>query len=325
MPEFFEKYPNNPKERPLTEAQKRRAESYPACKIPHAMAKKHCKGFDENYERLLGFAMVSYVLCARSFNPDENPGGEDGWKPFAVHWTEKSMLAQEARYWRRREGTETISLDAPNDDGGTIAGEIVDHRGGAEADLEIKEEHDRIISKLKGLERGAVYLYIREGLTLAEVGNRLGVTRERVRQLVASAVDRLQRSQHYGRECKTSGDRLNKANGSPKLQQRRLRNLRKAMKARSVAMVAMGAIPRWGWYIGEPGSKTLMGPYKEREEASALLPEPVGKEAKLSHKMLQVSRRARGQRFIVGWSHAHKYKKKDGWTVVFKSQKVIES
>lgn len=314
MPEFHERVPYNPKERPLTEIQKKRAESWPSCDIPHKMARKHCKGFEENYERLYGFAVVSYLLCARSFDPAENRLGEDGWRPFACHWTEKSMLAQEARYWRQRDGVEVSSLDAPNEEGeSSLAAKVVDNRRPEEVSLEVREEHDRIMSKLRGLERAAVFLCVREGHTLQQAADRLDVTKERVRQLVNSAIEKIKMAELYGgRNSPDSGDRLKKVRSDPAIEQKRLSRLRKAMKVRSRALRAMGAIPRGGWYIGVPDGSLLYGPYETAEKADALLPRPVGREAGFTHKAVQIARKERGEPFVVGWSHAHKYKK-GGW------------
>ncbi len=192
MPEFHEAHPRNPKERPLTEVQKKRAEDHYTARIPHVMAKKHARGYQENYERLLGFAVVSYVLCARSFKPEDNPSGEKGWPPFAAHWTEKSMLAKETYYWKKREGHDTVSLDVKNKkEEGTVADIIPDHRRPDAELVEWHEEFDKVLSKLKGYEQIVVRLRVKDNMTVRQIAKRLKLKHDRVRLIMRRAVKKL--------------------------------------------------------------------------------------------------------------------------------------
>jgi RNA polymerase sigma factor for flagellar operon FliA len=85
-------------------------------------------------------------------------------------------------------------LDGPSPDGGSLLELCVDPGEGAVAELERKElrEHlARAIEALPERERHIIALYYQEELTLAEIGQVIGVGESRVCQLRSLAVSRL--------------------------------------------------------------------------------------------------------------------------------------
>jgi RNA polymerase sigma factor for flagellar operon FliA len=85
-------------------------------------------------------------------------------------------------------------LEAPTADGGSLLELCVDPGEGAVAQLERKElrEHlARAIQELPERERHIIALYYQEELTLAEIGEVIGVGESRVCQLRSQAVSRL--------------------------------------------------------------------------------------------------------------------------------------
>lgn len=85
-------------------------------------------------------------------------------------------------------------LDAPTPDGGSLLEVCVDPGEGAVAQLErqeLREHLARAIQELPERERHIVALYYQEELTLAEIGEVIGVGESRVCQLRSQAVSRL--------------------------------------------------------------------------------------------------------------------------------------
>jgi RNA polymerase sigma factor for flagellar operon FliA len=85
-------------------------------------------------------------------------------------------------------------LDAPTPDGGSLLELCVDPGEGAVAQLErqeLREHLARAIQELPERERHIVALYYQEELTLAEIGEVIGVGESRVCQLRSQAVSRL--------------------------------------------------------------------------------------------------------------------------------------
>jgi RNA polymerase primary sigma factor len=98
------------------------------------------------------------------------------------------------------------SFDSGLRDG--LCGAVADRRGGAGEGVDAEDERavaSRLIAQLDGRERTILMLRFGlegEGLTLEEIGRRLGVTRERVRQIEGRALSKLrQRHPQGGREC----------------------------------------------------------------------------------------------------------------------------
>lgn len=317
MPEFHEKCHKAPRHFKLTAEQKARAESSPACNIPYAVARKHCKGYEENYERLLGFSIISYINCARNFKPEENPMGEEGWNPFAAHWTEMSMLAQEARYWRRRNGIETHSLDVPNNEGdSSMAESVPDHRGLEEATLEAKEEAAKTLRMLTAQQRAAVSLYWKDSMTLKEVGQRLKLTKEGVRKVIEGALMRLKMKGIAGghNQKNLRHDNFVKIRANDRLEKNRKARAAKGQAVRSLAHQALGGVTNKGWYIGDPGQESLTGPFFVKAQAMSLLPPSEQDDGRIN-RIVQVARKARGEKFVLKGHSGRKLKRK-GWKVL---------
>jgi RNA polymerase sigma factor for flagellar operon FliA len=86
------------------------------------------------------------------------------------------------------------SLDAPSEDGTSRLENCVDPSEGVFAQLERKELRThlaRVIEQLPDRERQILALYFEEELTLAEIGQVIGVTESRVSQLRTLALSRL--------------------------------------------------------------------------------------------------------------------------------------
>lgn len=304
---------------PLTEEQKARASNPDTLRIPMAMAKRHCRGYQENYETLYGFAVNAYVLCARSFRVEESPQGEQGWPGYAAKWTEKNMLAQYRRHLEAQSRLGLTSLDAPlTDDGGTVAETIPDPKRSMPP-IEAEEEINKIVQRLKGKERAAMILYIKEGMTYAEAGERIGVTRERVRQLVNRALWRIRMSYaHHGKHHKDiRAERLKWIKADPKgyaaAEKKRLRNQKKGCREGVWSRIAIGKVCSVGWYIAYPQTKTLVGPYASREECEAIIPPPPdGASGVISATR---ARKAAGLPYPLENSNARR-RGKEGWKAV---------
>jgi RNA polymerase sigma factor for flagellar operon FliA len=88
-------------------------------------------------------------------------------------------------------------LDAPTADGGTLLEICIDPAEGVVTQLEraeLRQHLARAIEQLPERERQIIALYYQEELTLAEIGQVIGVSESRVCQLRALAVSRLRAS-----------------------------------------------------------------------------------------------------------------------------------
>jgi RNA polymerase primary sigma factor len=103
----------------------------------------------------------------------------------------RSMVARALEAGRFRPGSRSDDRD------GELCGRIADEQGSVEERIEAQEEQavtSRMMLRLKERERTVVTLRFGlegESLTLEEIGRRLGVTRERVRQLENHALRKL--------------------------------------------------------------------------------------------------------------------------------------
>ena len=132
----------------------------------------------------------------------------------------KEMGLAIANYQRVMEQLRTLdvgairSLDAPSEDGTPRIELCVDPEEGAVQKLERKElrEHlARAIEQLPQRERQILSLYYEEELTLAEIGEVIGVCESRVSQLRSLAVSRLRSSLHDSLGSAAPGHELRKA------------------------------------------------------------------------------------------------------------------
>jgi RNA polymerase primary sigma factor len=104
----------------------------------------------------------------------------------------RAMVARALEAARIRSGSR-----CDDHDGGGLSGIVVDRHGPAEDGVQAQEERAvawRLMTRLKDRERTVVMLRFGlegEPLTLEEIGRRLGVTRERVRQLETDALRKL--------------------------------------------------------------------------------------------------------------------------------------
>ena len=152
---------------------------------------------------LIGEGNVGLMTAARKFDPDRGVK----FISYAVWWIRQAILHLLTGETRAASAA-SVSLDAPVGGGGDDDGPELWERleqetePPAEAALVRRALHDQIKDALKDLddkERQVVSL--RFGLsrrddprTLQEIGDRLHLTRERVRQIEARAKDKLRRS-----------------------------------------------------------------------------------------------------------------------------------
>lgn len=184
MPEFHE-----PIRVVLTYEQQQRAASHPECEIPYKMAHKHAYGNQERFERLLGFAMLAYVKCARTFKPWLNPVGEAGWGPYAAHWTEKNMINLEVQHKKRH--IEKVSLDEPYGINGLMFSETALAR--EEVEHGVPELYGLVLTEMTDAQRKAALLVWAGGMTYSQVGAKLGITKQAVANALQQAKRRVRK------------------------------------------------------------------------------------------------------------------------------------
>lgn len=142
---------------------------------------------------------IALLRAARSWRPD---GGASflgyAYRSIwgAVSWAART---QARRGFRRTKGSrvDVLSVDAPDDNGQTLHDLI-----GRREDQDRRVVGEEILVRLRGRldERCQVVLDGRlQGETLGEIGRRLGVTGEFVRQLEAQIVTKVQRIEEGGR------------------------------------------------------------------------------------------------------------------------------
>lgn len=109
----------------------------------------------------------------------------------------------EANQGMRIVGSLDVPLDIEKDDGGTLGDFISDDKINIEEIIEQKELRELLLKCLNKLsEKEQNVLKMRFGfegdpMTLEEVGNRLGVTRERIRQIEAKSIRKLRNYKTY--------------------------------------------------------------------------------------------------------------------------------
>jgi DNA-directed RNA polymerase sigma subunit (sigma70/sigma32) len=160
-------------------------------------------GMGVHWDDLEGAALHGLVIAATYFRP------ELGWKftTYSTRWVFQSCQAEAERH--RKAGFHWIPPTArplavqPTDPDGLAV-----PFGSAMADVYADDPCHaagswdtwaRLVGLLTPRERRIVELRFRDELTLKQVGRRLGVTRERVRQLEVRLLNRLRRAVMHGR------------------------------------------------------------------------------------------------------------------------------
>ena len=163
-----------PKPRPLTDEQRRRAESDPAWRIPYVLAKQHCKGDDNLYDMMLESAVDAYVRVARCFDPSRHQLGEQGWQPYAWHWTKKQMLTGVRKRFLKERPELRRPLDSPElrDD---IPG-LIDRCPQPLETIARDEEHALVLGAIDGKYREAMACLLM-GMTPVETAKCMGLER----------------------------------------------------------------------------------------------------------------------------------------------------
>jgi RNA polymerase sigma factor (sigma-70 family) len=134
------------------------------------------------YEELQSAAYMGLVEAATKYQKDFETGAS--FETYAYQRIDGAVkdYLRERRWGGRTHHREVASLDARSPDGGLLADTVADHRTGHGGEGDVFE---RAAAPLGGTARDAMKLYYVGGLTMKEVGNRLGVTESRVSQIVA--------------------------------------------------------------------------------------------------------------------------------------------
>lgn len=123
----------------------------------------------------------------------------EGGKRKKIHFTTYAYSTIKGMMLNKNTRDDTVSLDEPRDDDGdpvNLYDLIPSQDPGIDRVLERQELWQEICKVVTGLppkQRLVIYLRFHEGLTLEEIGRRVNLTRERVRQIEASALTKLRR------------------------------------------------------------------------------------------------------------------------------------
>lgn len=162
-------------------------------------ANRYCRGNYGIYDDLLGAAFEGLVLASQRYQPSY------GYKftTYATPWIQQKILRY--LFVENRHGFKGLRDAKPrkvqrsrSHKGRKELPELhevqADHRTNGCASADTMEIWDELLRRLTDRERFLIELRYREGLTLFETGEVLGITRERVRQLELKAIDKLRKS-----------------------------------------------------------------------------------------------------------------------------------
>lgn len=167
--------------------------------IPRAMACKYAAGARSagiDLDELESVGNLALVEAAHRFDPTLSPNGMEGLGGFlaqAVEWKVRNTIwPEESR--REAKSRRMASLDAKADDDGASLLDILSEDAPPETALEMADEVQSWLRRLRPRERALVRLVRGEGLTLAQAGARLGVSKQAACVALAKAERRLRKS-----------------------------------------------------------------------------------------------------------------------------------
>jgi len=138
---------------------------------------------------LMSIGTIGLMKAVERFDPSRGK-----FRTYAFYWVEAEIQKQLRTPTRRRKRRPTVSLDAPTADGLTLHDLLADQKPSPFDDTATVQRRERVRSALKGLrerDRRIVRMAFFDEMTLAQIGDVIGVCRERVRQILESALDHL--------------------------------------------------------------------------------------------------------------------------------------
>ena len=252
------------------------------CRIPQAMASKYAqRGIDQGIDpdELESTANEELVSAWHRFDPAQSPEGAAGLAPFlvtAVEWRLRNLVwpPEGTRQARERRHGHT-SLDAEG--GFALIVEALATQDDPAAPVEAADEVQRILRRLPPLDRALYRLRHGQELTLEEIGLRLGVTREAVRQRlerIEAKVKSLASNRKYRPHRNTGQAYLaDWAKRHPlALAARRKKAQPKGADGRRLSRIARqveGGLVIAGWYMVDHEKRLVIGDWQSAPEALA--------------------------------------------------------
>ena len=237
--------------------------------IPRALAQKYARNDTGLFDDLLSVGNLALVEAAARFDPALGKAATYLYghvdRTLRNH-TNPRRYSPESR-WRK-----LTSLDAPRGEGLEAIDFLADPRSVApDAPPIIEEQYQEVMRRLRPRERVILHLRHVEELTLREIGERLGVCVERVRQLLLRIHKRLRSGSlvHESRRGKPAPAGLIAfARNRPAAKERkRLAASAEGCTAAALARRMTGEVLAWGRYLIDHDGRRLLGPYRTVEAA----------------------------------------------------------